>query len=277
MEEIKLAVMPGHLRRLADGNTITIKPEMVGSGIPLRIHPMTAKKIKRAHRAGKACRMCMSQAEIEASGGRVTWKGFQRGLKRGWDFYKKHVRPIVGPLIRKGLKEAVEKGLPAAAASLGAPELAMLTPEVSKAVDQIGDATQGFGMKEDLRKAGRAIKKYYKKELQPTISPLITKQLQKGARKGSKALAKRFKMPKIEEYGEVFAQESIPAFQRLVGYGYYGPNAYPQPTGMGLYMAGGAVGSVYPPNTLIYAQSPALTNIADVGNAQYGQHFVRLP
>ena len=277
MENLKIDLKPGHLRRLADGNTITIKPDMIGTGIPLRVHPMTAKKIKRAHRAGKACRLCMSQAEIEASGGKITWKGFKRGLKQGWDFYKKSIKPIVGPLIRKGLKAAVEKGVPAAAAYVGAPELALAAPELSKAVEQIGDVSGAYGVKEDLRKAGRAIKKYYKKEIQPTVSPLITKQLQKGARKGAKALAKRFKMPAIEQYGEVFAQESIPAFQRLVGYGYYGPNAYPQPTGMGLYMAGGAVSSVYPPNTLIYAQAPSLANIADVGNAQYGQHFVRLP
>jgi hypothetical protein len=271
MEEVRINCMPGHCRRLADGDTITIKPDMIGSGIPIMVHPMTAKKIRRAKRLGKGVRIKLSPQEVEMSGGKISWKQFKRGLKTGWDFYKKHIKPIVGPLIRKGLKTAVEKGLPALGTAIGAPEIALATPELSKAVDKIGDATGGFGVKEDIKKVGTVLKKVYKRRISPTLRPLITKELQRGARAGSKYLAKKLKMPSIESYGEVFAEESIPALERQIGYGLY---LAPPPVGYGLYMSGGAV---LPPSNFLPYYSSALANVADVGNAQYGQKYIRLP
>lgn len=148
MESIQLDLKPHHIRKLRKGENITIKPGMVGSGMDVKMASHKIRKIHSAMKKGKGVRCCMTGEECEATGGKLSWKAFKRGLKKGWEGYKKYVKPIAGPLIRKGLKMAVEKGAQALTtiAPEAAPAIAALTPAVQSGVEKLGDVTGAYGI-----------------------------------------------------------------------------------------------------------------------------------
>jgi hypothetical protein len=153
MEKISLDLTTRQISRLRNGHAITVKPEMVGKGMDVMMSPT---KIKRIHSAGsrsKGCRCAMSPEELEASGGKLTFKKFKEGLKKGWKGYQKYAKPIVSPIVRAGLKLAIKEGVPAAAAALGQPELAVLAPAIEEAAMKIGDVTKAYGVKKPRKRA----------------------------------------------------------------------------------------------------------------------------
>tara|TARA_R110000868_G_scaffold128196_1_gene336157 strand:+ start:1110 stop:1730 length:621 start_codon:yes stop_codon:yes gene_type:complete len=148
MKEVSLDLLPGHCRRLADGNSVTVKHGMIGKGIKVNVHPTTHSKIMRAQRLGKGVRITLTPEEVEMSeGGKLSWKGFKRDFKKGWDFYKSKIKPIIGPLIKKGLQMAVEKGLPKLAARAGLPELMEFQPELEAAVEKGSEVSGAYGLR----------------------------------------------------------------------------------------------------------------------------------
>lgn len=174
METVVLDLLPGHCRRLADGKVVHLQSSMIGKGMEVKVSKPTASRIRRASRLGTGVRLSMSPEEIEASGGKLTWKGFKKGLKTGWNVYKKYVKPVLGPLIRAGIKAAA-KAAPAAAASVGAPELAPLAPIAEEAVLNIGTETGAFGRKKTTKKSmkGGAKKKTMMKKHMSTATPSV--------------------------------------------------------------------------------------------------------
>lgn len=65
--------------------------------------------------------------------------------------YKKYVKPVVGPAIRKGLTKAIKVGAPVLATAVGQPELAPLASGLAdqyaeSAVNKLGDVTGAFGI-----------------------------------------------------------------------------------------------------------------------------------
>lgn len=259
MESVKLDLTARQISKLRNGHPVQLKPSQVGCGMEVKLHASKAKKLHSAARRSKGCRVSMTQEECDMSGGKLSWKGFKRGLKKGWDVYQKDIKPIVSPLIRKGLKAAVEKGLPALAAAVGQPELAAAVPALSKGVDAVGNATKAFGVKSDLKK----ISNFYKKNVKKHTSPLIKKGLEKGVRKGLPALAKLTKSKALEEaamdVAETAVKHGIPAFMKQTGLGVRRTSH-----GKQRYLA-----------SMADSATPAANPLIDIGSPYYGQDFIR--
>jgi len=137
MEELKLDLAPHQARRLARGHVVQLKHHQLHSGhhkVVLSRHK--AHKIHHAHRHHKGVRLHLDEHEIEASG----FKDFARKVGR---LYKEHVRPIIGPRIRKTLTSNLER-LGAIGGPLGYEVAKHVAP---KLVNWVGDKTGAFGLK----------------------------------------------------------------------------------------------------------------------------------
>jgi len=261
--KINVDILPGHCRNLADGRCVTLKPHMVGRGIPIVVHHTTAKKIMKAHKAGKGHRLMMSPEEIEMSGGKLTWKGFKRGLKKGWDWYKKNLAPALGPLIQKGLKSGVS------ALSAVVPEFAPFAGAADSLVNKLGDTGLygDRGSSSSQPTVAASSPPTTSTTPAPTPSPAPAPQ-KKSKLEGAGVRRRKKTAPK---------RKTAPKQMQMPGYGLYAGDPYS--TGMGLYAGNGlyAGGSIYAPSNFIPTYSPAFSPLASVGNTQWGQRLIPLP
>ncbi len=142
--QLKLNLSERQRSRLRNGHSIQIKPEQVGSGMPLHVNPMLHKKIMSAHRRGKGSRLQLSGSEIEASGLKET-------LQKAAKFYKEKIRPVAAPYLKRGAKRLLNVGKEALnTATLGAlePELQSLYDRYGdKAVEVLGRVSGAYGFK----------------------------------------------------------------------------------------------------------------------------------
>ena len=148
MEDIQLDLTPRQIRMLKGGRTVQLKPTMMGKGIVVKVGAPKAKRMRSAMRRQKGMRLSMTPDEIAATGGSL-WDSIKAVAKQGWEGYKKNLKPIIGPAIRKGLETGIEKGIEA----IGT--MAYIPPPVSrpvakfaskKLVPMICDYTQACGM-----------------------------------------------------------------------------------------------------------------------------------
>lgn len=159
MVEVSVDLTPRNVSRLRNGHTVQLKHSQIGSGVhKLHINDALAKKIEAALKKQKGVKIQLSAEEIDGSGLRL--KDIGRALKGAAKVYREKVRPVVAPVIRKVLTEGIKKGLPAAAIALGQPQLAapaaMIANELATpAVNALGRATGGFGVKKRKRTAVR--------------------------------------------------------------------------------------------------------------------------
>lgn len=157
MEDIALDLSSKQMSRLRNGHTIQVKPGMVGSGMPMKLHPAKVRKLHSAARRQKGCRLDMTPEEFAASG--MSWKGFKRGvakaakttgkaIKAGYKGYKEYLYPTLAPVVRKGLQSGARALGTAAAAVTGQPGLAAIGEIIAdKTIPYIGDKTGAFGAK----------------------------------------------------------------------------------------------------------------------------------
>jgi hypothetical protein len=150
MPEVKVDLSERNLARIRNGHTIQLKASQIGGGTTLKINDQLAKRVADAHRKNKGVKIQLSAQEIEASGLKLRDVG--RALKSLGKAYNRQVKPVVGPIIRDVMTQVVKKGLPAAAIAMGQPELAapaalLADKYAASAVNALGDATGGFGVK----------------------------------------------------------------------------------------------------------------------------------
>lgn len=219
--------------RLRNGHTITIKPDMVGAGMKVKMDAAKAKKIMSAARRHKGARLALTQEECDMTGGKLTWKGFKRGLKKGWEGYKKYGKPIVSPLIQGAIKLAAKEA-PKLAALAGVPELApvvgALAPALEKSGLAIGKVTGAYsvrrprkGMKKvsgkgmRLTSGGAVMRKKTScgREL-PASSPLIDVG---NLQQGSDFIKGRGLTTKLARFNTAIADPSLPASSPLIDVG----------------------------------------------------------
>lgn len=149
MHVLELTLSPAQAKKLIKGNVVQLsKKALQGGANWIALHPASYKKAMKARKAGKGIRLKLDPSEINASGEGL-WDLLKKGGKKAKQFYDKHVKPTVGPMIKKGAKEAlrlVEKGI-----ETMAPEL---TPIVEAAhdhwgdrlIDEVGRRTGAYGM-----------------------------------------------------------------------------------------------------------------------------------
>lgn len=150
MPEVTVELTPRNLARIRNGHTIQLKPTQIGGSTTLKINDELAKRVAAAQKKNKGVKIQLSAQEIEASGLKLRDVG--RALKKVGRAYQKTVKPVVGPIIRDVMTQVVKKGLPAAAIAMGQPELAapaalLADRYAASAVNALGDATGGFGVK----------------------------------------------------------------------------------------------------------------------------------
>lgn len=169
MQSEKLQLTDAQLRRLAKGLAVTIKKDILGKGYDIYMSPAQHKKMMRSFKNSKGHRLklCpeeMKMNEVEISGGRIDFRKIGRVLrstaKSIGKAYREHVRPTLGPALKKLVIKGVEEGLPAATTAIstavGQPEIgAMAEPFVKGFAKKISEpvakavskTTGAFGVK----------------------------------------------------------------------------------------------------------------------------------
>jgi len=147
METTKLSLTPKQMEKLATGGAIMVGKEMMGGAIECPLHPSKLAKMRANHAAGKKYRLTMEPSEMHGG----SWKQFKKYINTGFRAYKKHVVPVIGKPLRKGLKYGAHAGLETLAAMSGRPEAVAIArsiaDELEKLVDLVGDKTGAYGMR----------------------------------------------------------------------------------------------------------------------------------
>lgn len=170
MGTMKVPLTDAQLRKLAKGMGVRVCPNSQATAYDFYCNPSKCKKAMRQMTKGKGFTMKldpeeMDANEVEIEGGRINFKKIGRTLrstaKSVGKFYRDEIRPVVGPKIRKAVKEAIEKGIPIAAQALGTitgqPGLvAAAQPAIQRAAKKVAEKgteklsklTGAFGVKQ---------------------------------------------------------------------------------------------------------------------------------
>ena len=159
LQKVNLSLSDNAFSKLSKGRIAGLaKDSVAGKRHFLMLGKDNAKKIMKAIKGGRGCRLKLDPRELEASmngGGlgdliKKAVKGSIKGAKRVGKFYKdNNLKESVGPVI----KEAVNKGKDAmlSAAIAFQPELAPALLALDqklgdKLVDSLGDVTGAYGL-----------------------------------------------------------------------------------------------------------------------------------
>lgn len=112
----------------------------------------------------------------KSKGGKITLKDVGRA-------YRQYVRPVVAPVIKKGLKTALQSAVPVVATALGNPELtpigeALVSQYGDKAIDLVGKTTGAFGLKKGRLKSDYST---FLSHEHPAMNPGDTRYTQGGS------------------------------------------------------------------------------------------------
>lgn len=156
METVKLHLTPKQMHRLATGGAVMIAPHHMGGEIETTLHKHKVMKMQKNHEAGKKFRLVMEPEELRGGSFAAFMRKIKNGASKVYNAYKTHVRPTVGPYIRKGLKEGIHAGLEIGAATSGDPEAVALAnaiaTQLESVVDWIGNKTGAYGIRAHRRR-----------------------------------------------------------------------------------------------------------------------------
>lgn len=150
---MKIHLDPVKHKRLLKGHTVQLSKAYLsggaGSPVDIVLSDRKQKAIAKARRLGKGYRLSLDPMEMEGEGLRDFFKTIKKGAKKVGQFYKKHLKEDVGPLLKKGVKTALDAGVVALSAAQPelAPALGVLNEKLGdKVVKAIGDTTGAYGM-----------------------------------------------------------------------------------------------------------------------------------
>lgn len=163
LKQFSVSLTDDQRKSLSKGKTVLLRPDqMMGGEITLALQHQKHKKVCKACRLGKGMKLSLTPDEYktseEISGGKLSWKGFVRDMKKVGHWYKKNLgkNTEFGNVVRSGLTKLADAagstlvpaatlaltGNPAAAAAASA----LSRPLLKKGVQAIGDATGGYGV-----------------------------------------------------------------------------------------------------------------------------------
>lgn len=180
---MKLDLSKSQISRLQKGGSVQIKPEQMGRGIDINLHPMLLKKLEKGYHAGKGTRIKLSEEEMVGSG--IFGKKFDKVLKKaGVKKLAYKVGDAAKPFVKDALTTAVT-GLSASFPVL-APALAVANGMASDYMDEPAKY-QGGTIKSQfikgLKRAG------IKKDVQSLGKQLTKKNVRKGLKEVNSFLA----------------------------------------------------------------------------------------
>lgn len=156
---LKMEMSANQVSKVRNGKTVQLKPEQIGSGSKTAfLDSKKHKKMMAAAMKGKGIRLTLEPEEIEASmthGEGFSFKKLVRGIAEGAKkvgrFYRKNVRPLVAPVIRRELPKLIKSGLVGLAEFAGQPELIPMAGVLadryaSPLVNKFGDVTGAYGL-----------------------------------------------------------------------------------------------------------------------------------
>jgi hypothetical protein len=125
MEEVEVKLSPKQKSKLRNGHKVRVSPAMEGTGIKVKVSPLTRDKIMKSFRKNKGLDIQLNKDELEMNGSGILGKRFDRA-----------VGSLIGKKARKAIYGEAEKLLPLAQAGLtaglasGATALGALQPEL---------------------------------------------------------------------------------------------------------------------------------------------------
>lgn len=143
--KVHVQLTPAQMTKLHSGQNVQLKHAqlLMEDAHHLMVHPHTAQKIHRAHRARKGVRIRLEPHEIEETIGGGGFGDFINKLKNAGQWLKRNIidsgayQSAIKPLAR----QAVDAGL-----ALATPRLGVAAPLARQAVDEIGRRTNAFGL-----------------------------------------------------------------------------------------------------------------------------------
>ena len=185
--EINLKLSANQLRKLRKGQSVRVPHTSIAvEGHLFYVKPQTARGLMTAKGKHRGKQIQLSEHEMKASGifDKIK-KGFQKVGQEISKGYKEHVKDTpVGEVIRKSVKEGVSKAIkamPAIASTVlsGIPGGSTVAPVVNMALSKVADKYSdkageklvektGLGIKQDIKKAVRSIKKVYDSNIKNT-------------------------------------------------------------------------------------------------------------
>lgn len=152
LHKVQMHLTHRQAHRLMKGHAIQLKHEHIGRGRHhLMLHHENAKKLQRAHRAGRGARVQLSHQEMEASG-----EGLREFFKKIGDFYSNKIKPYVGPVLKQTIRALKDtaKGTAKKIAPFLEQEIESFDQRYGEpAVEKLGKLTGAYGLKAHLRKA----------------------------------------------------------------------------------------------------------------------------
>lgn len=153
---MKLKLSDPQLKKLAMGEGVVVKPSHVceSSGHPIMMHKRTINTIVAKHNKGKSHILKLSPAEMKLNkieiveGGRIRWGHLGRivgkATKKALEYYREHIRPEIGPTLRKLVTDTTTKVLPkiatAAVTALGGPTIgALADPFINNVAEEYSE------------------------------------------------------------------------------------------------------------------------------------------
>lgn len=82
MKTVKLNLSDNQLSKIRNGHPVQIKPEMVGSGVPVALNDSNYQKLGKAYNGNKSARINLSNDEIQGGGLKKLKKGFNKAKKK---------------------------------------------------------------------------------------------------------------------------------------------------------------------------------------------------
>ncbi len=204
MEKVHMRLTVPQAKKLMRGGVIQLKPDALKDNAHyLILEKRTANKVRRAQRAGKGCRICLSRHEMENSGEGI--KEFLEKLKNAGKWIKEKV--IDTPFYQESIKPLVRQGVDTGMQLL-APKLGKAGPAANMAVNKLGEYSGAYGLREDFQRFGKKAKDFYQQHAKKYVAPHLRGAIQSA----EKALVNRAKkmapqyatdIDKLhEEYGE---------------------------------------------------------------------------
>lgn len=151
---LALDLTDAQIKKLMSGKVVRLSHEKLQAGGPIQIAltPRHLRKIATAVRNGKGHDLSLGAGEQIG--------GSLRGL------YDAHVKPHVRPFLHRQatrltpqISRAVSDGIRPVVGRVAARRISSaVDPAMHHVIDRVGDATQAYGIKDDLRKFHRAIK-----------------------------------------------------------------------------------------------------------------------